>query len=178
MSDADQELQEFIQKLEEDVERAQQAAEDFAQAITNGFSSACSELMDQLMGLSEFNPGAVVQALLTPLADLAIKAGEIIMAEGLATIAAKSALETFGVTGWGAVAAGAALVAAGTAAKAGLKALASGGSTTSSTYTGNSSTPTDQTQNIQSELTVYVKGTLKGSDIVLASERTQTSWSR
>lgn len=178
MSDADQELQEFIQRLEEDVERAQQAAEDFAQAITNGFSSACSELMDQLMGLSEFNPGAVVQALLTPLADLAIKAGEIIMAEGLATIAAKSALETFGVTGWGAVTAGAALVAAGTAAKAGLKALASGASTTSSTYTGNSSTPTDQTQNIQSELTVYVKGTLKGSDIVLASERTQTSWSR
>lgn len=178
MSDADQELQEFIQKLEEDVERAQQAAQDFAQAITNGFSSACSELMDQLMGLSEFNPGAVVQALLTPLADLAIKAGEIIMAEGLATIAAKSALETFGVTGWGAVAAGAALVAAGTAAKAGLKALASGASTTSSTYTGNSSAPTDQTQNIQSELTVYVKGTLKGSDIVLASERTQTSWSR
>lgn len=178
MSDVDAALEEFIQKLEEDVARAQEAAYAFADAVTGGFSDACEELMEQLMGLTEFNPGAVVQALLTPLADLAIKAGEIIMAEGLATIAAKSALETFGVTGWGAVAAGAALVAAGTAAKAGLKALASGGSATSSNYTGNSSAPREQTQNIESELTVYVKGTLKGSDIVLASERTQTSWSR
>ena len=178
MSDVDAALDEFTQKLEEDVTRAQEAAWAFADAITGGFSDACEELMEQLMGLTEFNPGAVVQALLTPLADLAIKAGEIIMAEGLATIAAKSALETFGITGWGAVAAGAALVAAGTAAKAGLKALASGGSATSSNYTGNSSAPREQTQNIESELTVYVKGTLKGSDIVLASERTQTSWSR
>lgn len=178
MSDVDAALDEFTQKLEEDVARAQEAAWAFADAITGGFSDACEELMEQLMGLTEFNPGAVVQALLTPLADLAIKAGEIIMAEGLATIAAKSALETFGITGWGAVAAGAALVAAGTAAKAGLKALASGGSATSSNYTGNSSAPREQTQNIESELTVYVKGTLKGSDIVLASERTQTSWSR
>lgn len=178
LSYIDAELDAFLQKIEEDAARAQEAAWAFADAITGGFSDACEELMEQLMGLTEFNPGAVVQALLTPLADLAIKAGEIIMAEGLATIAAKSALETFGITGWGAVAAGAALIAAGTAAKAGLKALASGGSATSSNYTGNSSAPREQTQNIESELTVYVKGTLKGSDIVLASERTQTSWSR
>lgn len=177
MSDVDAALDEFIQKLEEDVARAQEAAWAFSDAITGGFADACEELMDQLMGLEEFNGGAIVQALLVPLCDLAEKAGAIIMAEGLATIAAKSALETFGITGWGAVAAGAALIAAGAAAKAGLKALASGGSATSSTYTGNSAA-TQQTQNIESELTVYVKGTLKGSDIVLASERTQTSWSR
>lgn len=178
MSDVDAALDEFTQKLEEDVARAQEAAYAFADAVTGGFSDACEELMEQLMGLEEFNGGAIVQALLVPLCDLAEKAGAIIMAEGLATIAAKSALETFGITGWGAVAAGAALIAAGAAAKAGLKALASGGSATSSNYTGNSSAPREQTQNIESELTVYVKGTLKGSDIVLASERTQTSWSR
>lgn len=177
MSEVDAEIEEFADHLLEQQQKAQEAAYAFADAVTGGFSDACEELMEQLMGLTEFNPGAVVQALLTPLADLAIKAGEIIMAEGLATIAAKSALETFGVTGWGAVAAGAALVAAGTAAKVGLKALASGGSATTSTYTGNNAA-TEQTQNIESELTVYVKGTLRGSDIVLASERTQTSWSR
>lgn len=176
-SDIDAELEAFLEQLEEAQRRAEEATYAFAEAISGGFSDACQELMDQLIGLSEFNPGAVVQALLTPLCDLAVKAGEIIMAEGLATIAAKSALETFGITGWGAVAAGAALIAAGTAAKAGLSALASSGSANTSTYTGNQA-ETTQTQNIESELTVYVKGTLRGSDIVLAAERTQTNWSR
>ena len=135
-------------------------------------------MAEQLMGLSELNAGAVFQALLNPLADMAIKAGEIIMAEGIATEAAKSAMETFGETGWGAVAAGAALVAAGAAAKAGLKAIAATGgkNTSASSYSGSSGS--SGTQTIETELTVNVRGTIRGSDIVLSGQKTVNSWGR
>lgn len=183
MSEVDAEIDEFTQKLEEDVVRAQEAAWAFSDAITGGFADASEELMGQLMGLKDFNPGSVVQALLTPLCDLAEKAGAIIMAEGLATIAAKSALETFGVTGWGAVAAGAALIAAGAAAKAGLSALAGGSSTpaastpAASTYSGASGSG-NSTQSIESEMTVYVTGRISGSDILISGQRTADNWAR
>lgn len=175
----DQQIDEFIQEMEDAAARAREAAYEFSDAITGGFADACEELMSQLMGLEEFNGGAVVQALLTPLADLAEKAGAIIMAEGLATIAAKSALETFGVTGWGAVAAGAALIAAGAAAKAGLAALASGSSSASATsYTGASSGSTNSTQNVESEMTIYVTGRISGNDIIISGQKTANSWAR
>lgn len=180
------ELSQFTDTVLEEVDRQEAAMErwqdmikQFSEAAIGGFSDACQEMADQLMGLSDLNGGAIFQALLTPLADMAIKAGEIIMAEGVATEAAKSALETFGETGWAAIAAGAALVAAGAAAKSGLKALASsgGGRTTSaSTYSG--STGSAGTQDIQTELTVYVKGTIRGSDIVLSGQKTVNSWGR
>lgn len=171
-------LEEFVDKIDAEVKRAQDVAKEFGNAVAGGFADACQELMDQLMGLREFNPGSVVKALLEPLADMAVKAGTIIAAEGIATMAANSALKTFGETGWGAVAAGAALIAAGTAAKAGLAALASGGSTTTSTsgYTGGGTTTGDQ--NIQTEMTIYVEGRLSGSDIVLSGQKTVNSWNR
>jgi hypothetical protein len=153
----------------------------FREAVINGFTDACQEMMNQLFGLQEFNGGAIIQAMLTPLADMAIKAGEIIMAEGAATIAANSALMTFGETGWGAVAAGAALAAAGAAAKAGLGALArSGGASTATTSYGSAgaSSVGAQTQTLQTEMTVYVTGRLSGTDILLSGQKTQNNWNR
>jgi hypothetical protein len=182
LSDVDDEIQafidEFIMEYEDKVARIQELSNAFADAVTSGFSSGCQEMAEQLMGLSELNAGAVFQALLNPLADMAIKAGEIIMAEGIATEAAKSAMETFGETGWGAVAAGAALVAAGAAAKAGLKAIAATGgkNTSASSYSGSSGS--SGTQTIETELTVNVRGTIRGSDIVLSGQKTVNSWGR
>lgn len=165
-----------------DFEHKRQLTEDliagFQESIVSGFSDAMQELFDQFTGMEEVNPGRVVQALLTPLADMAIKAGEIIMAEGIATEAAKSALETFGETGWAAVAAGAALVAAGAAAKSGLAALAQSGGRATSTTTRSGGSGSAGTQNLQTEMTVYVKGTIKGSDIVLSGQKTVSNWGR
>ena len=182
------ELKNFTDQVLEEVDRQEKAADTvkelingFRDAAINGFVDATQEMMDQLFGLQEFNPGRIVQAMLTPLADMAIKAGEIIMAEGAATIAANSALMTFGETGWGAIAAGAALAAAGAAAKAGLSALAqSGGKATATTSYGGgmSSTSGAQTQTIQTEMTVYVTGRLSGSDILLSGQKTQNNWNR
>ena len=163
------------------MDRMKEMVMDFREAIMTGFVDATQEMMDQLFGLQEYNPGRIVQALLTPLADMAIKAGEIIMAEGAATIAANSALMTFGETGWGAIAAGAALAAAGAAAKAGLSAIAqsAGAATATTSYGyGTNSTSAAQTQTIQTEMTVYVTGRLSGSDILLSGQKTQSNWNR
>lgn len=149
---------------------------EFSDAVTYGFSDGCQEIMDQLFGLNEINAGAIFQALLEPLADLAIKQGEILIAEGLGVEACKSALES--LNGYAAIAAGATLVAIGAAAKSGLQALASNGAhnTSASTYSG--STGRAGAQTIETELTVNVKGTIRGSDIVLSGQRTVNSWGR
>ena len=172
----DTELQEWLDSLEAAVQRAEELAQEFGEAVAGGFSDACQEMMGQLMGLQDFNPGAIVQALLEPLADMAIREGEILIAEGIGVEACKKALES--LNGYAAIAAGAALVMIGSAAKMGLAALAkSGGSTsTASTYQGG--VQSTQTQMIESELTVYVEGRISGSDILLSGQRTVNSNNR
>lgn len=172
------EWDEFYEKWQHDMAVVQEIVQGFQDAAIRGLSDSFQELFNQLSGLEESNPGRVFQALLDPIADMAVKAGEIIMAEGLATIAAKSALETFGETGWGAVAAGAALMAAGAAAKAGLASLAQGGRSTATTSYGSTGGGASQTQTIQTELTVYVTGRISGNDILLSGQKTQNNMNR
>lgn len=175
----DEDFQISLNSLIEGMDRAREFAEDLGQTIAGGIADAVQELADQFAGLEDINPGRVVQALLTPLADMAIKAGEIIAAEGIATIAARDALETFGATGWGAVIAGTALMAAGAAAKSGLAALAaSGGRSTATTSYGSTGSAGTDLQTIQTEMTVYVTGRISGNDILLSGQKTQNSWDR
>lgn len=161
-----------VEMQEKQLEKAKEMQAMFQDAVVTGFSDACQELMDQLFGLEEFNPGAVLKALLDPLCKMAITAGEIIMLEGIATVAAKDALLSFGWTGYGAIAAGAALMAAGAAASAGLAALAKNGgtATSSSTYQGGGGAASTQT--IKTELEVVVTGRISGRDLVLSGQRT------
>ena len=174
------EFDEEIQRTIEDITNKMDTVEDFLRtlrdSVVGGFEDAIQQLTDQFMGLEDINPGRVTQALLTPLADMAIKAGEVIIAEGVAVEAAKDALTTF--QGIGAIAAGGLLIAAGAAAKSGLSALAQSGgrNTSASTYSGGSGA--SGTQNYESELTVYVKGTIRGSDIVLSGQKTVNNWNR
>lgn len=159
-------------------EALMEVVENLRTAVVDGFSAAAETLMDQFAGLEEINPGKVVQALLTPLADMAIKEGEILMAEGIGVEACKKALEE--LNGPVAIAAGAALVAIGAAAKSGLAALAKSGagSTATTTYSGAGASSAAQTQTIQTEMTVYVTGRLSGSDILLSGKKTQSNWNR
>lgn len=161
--------------LENGVKRAEELAEEFVSVVVGGFSSGAQELTDQLLGLEEINPGRIFQALLSPLADMAVKEGEIIMAGGFGIEAIKDALGT--LEGVPAVVAGAALISIGAAAKSGLAALAKGGSgTTVQNYSGAGASGTGEV--IRSELVVRVEGTLKGSDIVLSGTNTEKSWNR
>lgn len=157
-------------------ERAKQLADEFNEAITDGYVNGVQELMDQLMGLEDMNAGAVFSALLTPLADMAIQEGKILMASGVGIEAIKKALES--LNGVAAIAAGAALIAVGAAAKSGLAALAQNGASSgyASTYTGGSGG--SQSQTIATEMTIYVEGRISGRDIVLSGQKTVSSWNR
>lgn len=173
----EEQLNAMLDEMERAAERARQLSEDFHDAIISGFSAGCQELADQLFGLKEVNAGAIFAALLTPLADMAVKEGEILIAEGLGVEACKAALES--LNGYAAIAAGAALVAIGVAAKAGLQALAGNGGSSSyaTTYSGASSAG-NQTQLIETELTIYVKGEIDGSNILLSGQRTSKDLDR
>lgn len=170
------ELDETIEKLKRQKEQFEELCNAFKQAVVQGFSAGMQELMDQLFGLEEVNAGAIFQALLEPMADVAVQAGELVMAEGIAIEASEKAFKS--LNGYAAIAAGAALIAIGTAAKSGLRALAnsSGSSTTTSTSAASSSGTS--VQQIESSLTVYVEGRISGSDIVISGQRTANSWSR
>lgn len=172
------EMEAAIAKYQEDQQRMQDLLSEFRDAAIGGFSDAVQELADQFAGLEEINPGKVVQALLTPLADMAIKEGEILMAQGVGVEACKKALES--LNGYAAIAAGAALIAIGAAAKSGLAALAKSGagSTATTSYSGAGASSAAQTQTIQTEMTVYVTGRLSGSDILLSGKKTQSNWNR
>lgn len=172
----DEDFEFNLQTLMDDLQRAADFATEVKETITAGISDAIQELADQFAGLEQINPGRVLQALLTPLADMAIKEGEILVAQGIGVEACKEALDN--LQGWPAIAAGTALIAIGAAAKSGLQALAQrgAGSTATTTYGGGSAA--SQVQTIQTEMTVYVEGRVSGSDILLSGKKTQNNWSR
>ena len=168
--------QHIYNELDDLTERAVELAEEFKDAVVGGFSAGMQELTDQLFGLKDVNAGAILAALLTPLADMAIREGEIAMATGLGIEAIKDSLHH--LTGAPALVAGAALIAIGAAAKSGLQALAQGNTAaaTTSTYTGGSTGAGVST--IQTELTIHLDGKLRGGDILLSGQRTLDNWAR
>lgn len=174
-----EQVAEMLDNFEAQMQRAQDLVDDFSGSVVAGFTDACQEMMDQLFGLGEVNIGSVVSALLTPLADMAIRAGEIIMAEGIATKLANEALKDFGESGAAAAAAGAALIVAGTAAKAGLSALANRGSASTATTSYGSAASGGSAAPVEAmELTVHVDGKIQGADIVLSGSKTTNEWGK
>ena len=171
-------VQEFLDELTRLQEEAEDRAQRFKEALVNGFVDGIQELTDQLTGLSEVNGGAIVKALLSPLADMAQQEGELLIMQGLGIEAIKGALTS--LNGIAAVAAGTALVAAAAAVKSGLSRIAqTGGNAAGVATTGASDVGTGLVGSVQDlELTVRIEGSLRGSDIVLAAERTQANWSR
>ena len=159
-------------------ERLMQAGQLLSDALIYGTQNALDELANAIAGVEGSNVGTVMKALLSPLADAAIQAGMLIMTTGEGIEALKAALTGF--FGVGAIAAGAILVGVGVAAKAGLAAIGGGKSASAGAVSSYNSSgygsykPTVEEQ----ELTIYIKGELKGSDIVLAADRTKKNWGR
>jgi TP901 family phage tail tape measure protein len=162
------------------VEQGERLAEkmaDFSKQMADALRSGAIAALDELanaIGTGDWDTGAMLKALVTPLADMAISAGVIISGVGEAVEALKTSLTS--LQGPIAIAAGAALIAAGVAAKAGLAALAkkggsgssaSGGSSNPYTYTGGYGvTPAGAGYGGQIELGGTV--TVKGQDIQIA----------
>ena len=148
----------------------------FENAVISSLSGATQALTDCIAGIEGADATQVLSALMQPFANTMIQLGEMLIAEGLAISAFKESLKE--LNPYVALAAGATLLAVGAALSSGIRKLgatAGSGATTTST---SASSSASGIQNVQSELTIYVKGSLKGSDIVLSGQRTLNSWAR
>lgn len=166
----------ITEQFEELNAKCMQLGEEFRDAAIYGFSEGIQTIMDGVMGLEDLNAGSVLQALLTPLADLAIKQGELTMAQGIAVKAIGESLKS--LDGAPAIAAGAALIAVGSAVKSGLASLASsmgGGASASSATTATNTMANSVTSE---EIVVRVEGKISGNDILISGQRTSNQWNR
>lgn len=173
---------EWLEKMEANGKAAVRQMEAIAQAgdmldnaLQTGLINGLDELANAFAGIDGSNAGSVVKALLSPLADAAVSAGMLILTAGEGVEAFKKAFSS--LNGAAAIAAGGSLIAIGVAAKAGLASIGKGASAASSSAgysTSTSSSPRVESQ----ELTVYVKGTISGSDIALSYDRQKAKWNR
>lgn len=187
---------EYAQQEQESMDLANEAAEtameglqrledmsvDIGDYLGNAFAASVSDsfqtLADALTGVSDFDAGTLVSALLEPFANMAKQLGEFMMSTGTAILIAKK----FAFTNPGAmIAAGAALTVLGAALSSGIQAisnsLGSGGdASTSSASAGSSTSTTDS--NISTEMTIYVKGKLSGKDIVISGDNARNYYGR
>lgn len=166
---------EHLGKVSEETARA--ITENLVSAIEDGLVGAFEGLANVIGGVTDGGMEQVVKALLEPLADMAIKAGTLIMLSGEAIQALKDSFVSF--FGGGAIIAGAALVAVGIAAKAGLAAIGNQGAGASgvTSYGGGTGMGTGA-GTLSAELTVNVQGVVKGSDIILSGQNTLNEWNR
>ena len=154
--------------LDEMIKATDDANKALNDAIVGGISDSIQYLANCVAGLDEISGAGMMSALLTPLAEAAIKMGEIMVSAGLASEAFKSML----TNPFTAIAAGAALIAVGAAAKAGLQAAIN--SATGTSYVASSvassgySNGNSGDRSWEREMTLRVTGTLQadGSKLV------------
>lgn len=161
-------LKGYYNFLDEMVKATDDANKALNEAIVGGISDSFQYLANCVAELDEMSGAGMMNALLSPLAEAAIKMGEIMVSAGLASEAFKSML----TNPYTAIAAGAALIAVGAAAKAGLQAAVNSATGTSyvassvasSGYSNNSSND----RSWEREMTLHVTGTLQadGSKLV------------
>lgn len=154
--------------LDEMIKATDDANKALNDAIVGGISDSFQYLANCVAGLDEISGAGMMNALLSPLAEAAIKMGEIMVSAGLASEAFKSML----TNPYTAIAAGAALIAVGAAAKAGLQAAvnsATGTSYVASTVASSGySNGNSGDRSWEREMTLHVTGTLQadGSKLV------------
>lgn len=157
--------------------KVDEAAEAFNQSIVSGISGGLQELARAITGLEGANLGTVVQALLSPMADALIAAGEMIIAEGIAVEAFKDSLKN--LDGKRAIVTGAALIAIASAAKAGLQAIGNdprnAGGYANQNVTSYSGGYGVNGNNYQQSNNFALSATLKGQDLLLAIQRTENN---
>lgn len=161
-------LKGYYNFLDEMVKATDDANKALNEAIVGGISDSFQYLANCVAGLDEMSGAGMMNALLSPLAEAAIKMGEIMVSAGLASEAFKSML----TNPYTAIAAGAALIAVGAAAKAGLQAAVN--SATGTSYVASSVASSGYSNNNsgdrswEREMTLHVTGTLQadGSKLV------------
>lgn len=152
--------------------------QDFSQrindAVVSSLTGATQALIEAIMGVEGADAKDVLAAMLQPFAQTATTLGEILIATGIGVEDFKTSLAT--LQGGAAIAAGIGLVALGTAMSAGIQALGTSSSASTSSYSGNSYS--SNAQNYESTLTVEVVGKISGNDILISGQKTSASRNR
>ena len=169
------ELEKLKERFNNQLKDMAAMAEMFNQTLTQSISGGVQTAMEAIMGLEGADATAVLGALLTPFADMAIQLGEMAIATGVGIKAIRSALEN--LDGIPAIAAGVALVALGSAVKAGVQALSRGSAGGAGASYGSESA-SSWANDVNTEMTIYVKGRLDGGDLVLSGQKTTNQWAR
>jgi hypothetical protein len=175
MSEVDASLEQFIAQIQEKQMEIQSLNEMIEGSFIQSFSGAVQSITDAAMGIEGVGFEQVMAAVLQPIANTATQLGEMLIAEGLAIKAFKESLKS--LNPYVAIAAGAALVVVGAALSSGIKSLGGGGAAGGTTASAASSTP-DRVESLEQDITVHVVGTISGSDIVLAGDKTLNKWRR
>lgn len=139
------------------------------QATTGGMQA----FTDLLMGIEGADATDILAALLQPFANTATQLGSLLLAEGIGIKAFKESLKSLNPAV--AIGAGVALIALGAALGSAIKALGGGGSSASPSNGGFNSGG-GSSASYSPELTVNIKGKLRGSDIVMSEENTKNKW--
>ena len=163
-------LEKFNDKFEQEVDRSRMIADAFGQAVARSISDSMKVIMDAVMSGEQIDMSSMIKAIVTPFADMAVQIGEVLVATGVAALAAK-AIGTVG-GGIGAIAAGAALIALGTAAQAAISNIGGGfgsgkGQGNDYNYQGGQKGMSIAGANTN----INVVGILKGEDIYLSSQK-------
>lgn len=170
-------LDEIVEKHRARMEEIAALNQMLEDSIVQSLSGGLQAFTDLLVGLDNANASSVLSALLVPFADMAVRLGEMIVAEGLAVEAFKDSLSNPVGGGAAPIAAGLALIAIGSAVRSGMQAMARGGAGGAGASYGAESASAAATD-INTEMTIYVKGRLDGGDLVLSGQKTTNMWAR
>lgn len=175
---ADATIQEFIGNFQAEMEEIASLNQMLSDTIASSISGGVQAFTEMLFDLDNADPSQILSALMQPFAQTAIQLGEMLIAQGVAIEAFKGSLKS--LQGGAAIAAGAALVAIGAAMSAGIKALAGGGAsgTTSASTYDSGSYSSDGYDTYESNIVVEVVGKISGSDILIAGSKQQNKWNR
>lgn len=171
--DADDQIDSLLEKWRKNLDEIQYLNEQFNAALNESIVGGVQALTDAMMGLEGADATAILSALMSPFADMAIQLGSMLIATGTGIEVFKKSLAS--LEGPAAIAAGAALVVLGSAMKSGIQRLAQGGAGGAGATTESASATMN---NINTEMTIYVKGRLDGGDLVLSGQKTTNMWAR
>lgn len=168
---------EFVAWYQQMVERTAAMNQMLEDSIIQATAGGMQAFTDLLFGLEGADASDILAALLQPFANTATQLGSLLLAEGIGIKAFKESLKTLNPAV--AIGAGMALLALGAALGSAIKALGGGGGGgASATNGGYNSGSSASSQNYAPELTVKIKGKLRGSDIVMSEENTKDKWNR
>lgn len=173
MSDADAILDQFIGNLQAKQQEIDNINAMVASSFTQAFSGAVQAVTDAAMGVEGAGFEDAIAAFIKPIANMMQGMGEMFMAEGIAELAL--------ITGTPAqkIAAGAALVAVSAAISSGIASLSAAiGGGTGTTASAGSTSPSGGVEKYEQDITIHVVGTISGSDIILAGNKTLNKWAR